>query len=300
LTGCRSCCLSDKSIYISIADICVGLRVTDANAREEIRNRYNNFLVRKTDARDARPAVDIWVEVCESVQFLPPEKGPWVVKTFLRGSQLSIISYTESGAVDLSKRSGRLIVARQCKIENFLRALYSHLCIVGEALMFHASGVIKDGRGFIFCGRSGSGKTTIARLSTGYNVLSDDILIVKRAGSAYQLCGAPFHSDLPELPLCYRDDRAELCAIFLPRKDTANFIRLVGRAEAVAELVSNVPFCTGSKETSERIADLCADLAARVPVFKLHFRPEKEFWRAIDEAIEKVSPTSLTGGGASN
>ena len=52
-------------------------------------------------------------------------------------------------------------------------------------IMIHGSGVISDGKGWIFTGKSGSGKTTMAKIfdSSGDRVVHDDRLILVKEGA---------------------------------------------------------------------------------------------------------------------
>ena len=62
-------------------------------------------------------------------------------------------------------------------------------------IMIHGSGVISDGKGWIFTGKSGSGKTTMAKIfdSNGDRVVHDDRLILVKEGARWRGCTAlPF------------------------------------------------------------------------------------------------------------
>lgn len=63
----------------------------------------------------------------------------------------------------------------------------------------HACGIIDEaGRGHVFMGHSGAGKTTLARLwaaETNATILSDDRIILRRHGKGYHLYGTPWHGE---------------------------------------------------------------------------------------------------------
>jgi len=70
-------------------------------------------------------------------------------------------------------------------INSFLRILYSLALVETRGLVVHAASLVRDGRAYLFSGRSGSGKTTVARLSTDATLLSDELSIVRMTkGSA--------------------------------------------------------------------------------------------------------------------
>jgi hypothetical protein len=132
----------------------------------------------------------------------------------------------------------------------------------------------------VFFGPSGSGKTTTARLSSAHTILSDDLVIIKKVAHQYRVFGVPFRGDLPEAPRT--NASAELRGLFAIVKDTRHFLAPLALPEAVARLAQCVPFVMAQPETARRVTDICADLAARVPVRALHFRRDDGFWEIID------------------
>ena len=265
-------------IKIEIADICVGLKLDDTEATKQILERYTDFL-----SPNGTPEVIVQVEVREGVQFVPHEPGPHVINLSFHDGRLTFESYYEAGSVDMATGQGHLLMAPRGRSENFLRVLYSWCCIYYEdALLVHSAGVINDGKAFVFFGPSCSGKTTIARLSLDHTVLSDDLVIIKRGNGAYKAYGVPFRGDMREAPRT--NAQADLHGLFRLKKDRSHFTTPLGHSQAVAELISCVPFVIGDVAMSQRAMDVCTDLVASVPVKELHFRRDKGFWGVIDEA----------------
>jgi hypothetical protein len=266
---------SDRVIKIEIADICVGLKVNDSEITQQILGRYADFL-----SPDGTPEVTVQVEVREGVQFVPLEPGLYVINSSFQDGRLTFESYFEAGFVDMASGQGHLLIAPCGSIENFLRVLYSWRCIYKDALLVHSAGVIKDGKAFVFFGPSRSGKTTVACLSLDHMVLSDDLVIIKK-DDTYKAYGVPFQGDMPETPRT--NAQANLYGLFCLKKDASHFIRPLGHSQAVAELISCVPFVIKDLALSQRAMDICTNLIASVPVKELHFRRDKGFWKVIDE-----------------
>lgn len=77
---------------------------------------------------------------------------------------------------------------------NILRAVSSVCYAVDfDGLMLHAGCGILDGRGVVFCGKSGAGKTTISLGMKATTYLSDDISLVTDISTAPVLVGTPFY-----------------------------------------------------------------------------------------------------------
>ena len=61
----------------------------------------------------------------------------------------------------------------------------------------HACGVIDGGRGLLFIGNSGDGKTTTARLwqNETAEIVSDDRVIVRAENGGWTMYGTPWHGE---------------------------------------------------------------------------------------------------------
>ena len=81
------------------------------------------------------------------------------------------------------------------------------LARIGGALL-HAAVAVKDGRGWVFTGRSGAGKSTISALlrEAGWRILNDDRVVVFRRAGEWRVAGTPWHgsgrfAEAAEVPL---------------------------------------------------------------------------------------------------
>jgi hypothetical protein len=77
--------------------------------------------------------------------------------------------------------------------------IVAHLLGRGRGVELHGCGIIdRDGRGQLFVGQSGAGKTTTARvwLSDGhYEIVSDDRVIVRFVAGEWRMFGTPWHGE---------------------------------------------------------------------------------------------------------
>jgi hypothetical protein len=122
--------------------------------------------------------------------------------------------------------------------------LLMNLLTRGPGVEVHACGVEdSDGRGYLFVGQSGAGKTTTARLwqeSSRIHVLSDDRIILRRLEGKIWMYGTPWHGEAEFA--C--STRTPLTHIFFLARGENNEMVPVRPPEAVARLMacSFVPF----------------------------------------------------------
>jgi hypothetical protein len=114
--------------------------------------------------------------------------------------------------------------------------LVSNLLAMGRGIEIHGCGLSDaDGKGYLFAGQSGAGKSTTARLWSGLEgvqVLSDERIILRAREGRIWMYGTPWHGEA-----CMGGPiSAPLDAIFFPARGASNeFIRL-GQTEAAARL----------------------------------------------------------------
>lgn len=152
--------------------------------------------------------------------------------------------------------------------------LFVHWLAGGRGIEVHAAGLLgPDGRGYLFVGHSGAGKSTIARLwraRTGAVVLSDDRIIVRERRGRPWIHGTPWHG---EAALSARA-AAPLAGIFFLHKGPAPRLVELGAAQAASRLVSTCFLPHHSAEGLHFAVDLAARVVARVPCRELWFAPE--------------------------
>ena len=70
-----------------------------------------------------------------------------------------------------------------------------YLTVINNDIMIHASGVNYAGKGFLFSGVSGKGKSTMAGIwdNRGAKVIHDDRLIIRKTGDGYRMFNTPVY-----------------------------------------------------------------------------------------------------------
>lgn len=137
-------------------------------------------------------------------------------------------------------------------------------------IMIHGSGVIADSKGWIFSGKSGQGKTTIAKIfdSSGDRVIHDDRLILMREEREWIMHSTPV----------YRNDEprsAKLNHLWIISHGKSNISTPVRDAEAAALLLANCIQQNWDREATEKLAAAAEDLVSSIAVSKLQFVPDR-------------------------
>lgn len=140
-----------------------------------------------------------------------------------------------------------------------------------EGVLLHAAGADVGGRGLLFPGRSGAGKTTLARLlaaSPGVEVLSDDRVAARKVGGTWRAFGTPWPGDAQ----IARNRSVPASAILFISHASSDAIREMGTEEALERLlpVASVPWY--DRDAMPRVLDACGDLLQHIPAFELQFR----------------------------
>lgn len=268
-----------NSLTIRIADWDTTLDLTECDdaTRARVADHYAAFVV------PIQPeALAIQVHVVPGEMFVPYHPSHvWQIRSMMRGGRLEFQSHLESGEVDWPARQGSLVMRPQGDPENFLRVVYAWRCFEAGALLLHASGILRNDRGYVFFGPSGSGKTTITQLSPAHTILSDDLVIIAAHDARWRVYGVPFRGTLPEAPRT--NAVADLRGLFALMKNSGHRVTPMSAPEAVARLAACVPFVMAQPANARRAAEICAALNAAVPARALHFRRDDGFWEVIDE-----------------
>ncbi len=145
-----------------------------------------------------------------------------------------------------------------------------YLTVIKGDIMIHASGVSYEGKGYIFSGISGKGKTTMAGLwvNKGARIIHDDRLIIRKTDSGYSMYNTPV----------YRNDQSResrIDSIFLIDHGTENSILPLKGAAAITLLISNCIQHNWSEVIIKKMLSSAVKICTSVPVYNLRFRPDK-------------------------
>jgi hypothetical protein len=150
-----------------------------------------------------------------------------------------------------------------------------------EGAFMHASAVDFNGKGYIFPGRSGAGKSTISRnfVLKNREVLSDDRVAIRKIGGSFTVFGTPWSGDAE----IAENRNLPLKGIFFIRQSDEIVIKELTPAEAAERImpVTSIPWY--DEEALSSILSFCEDLVLHIPAYDLHFTPSTE----VVDVLEK-------------
>jgi len=197
-----------------------------------------------------------------------------------------------SGERAVALRVPRMLVTGQV-VRVFEQLLYQAFYEAADAaaedcVLVHAAGVIRGGKGYLFVGPAGAGKSTVAGLSAADQVLNDEICLLRFTPAGIMLGDTPFNGFFrAKVP-----GQAPLRALFLLRQGQAHALLPVGRAEAAAAVFQQIVPPVRLDEpigpaAHARMLEAADRLIQRAPMRTLQFRPDAGFWDEIDAAVQR-------------
>lgn len=142
--------------------------------------------------------------------------------------------------------------------------------------LMHASVVLKDGKGYLFLGKSGTGKSTHSSLwlrhIPGTSLLNDDNPAVRMIDGKAYVYGTPWSGKTP----CYRNLGVQAGGFLRLEQAPENAICRQAGARGFAAILSSCSTMIWDKASYNRICHTMARMAESVPVYLLRCRPDRE------------------------
>jgi hypothetical protein len=267
-------------------------------------------LVPETVRAESAPAGKVLAEHADR------DRGFWVVET-AKGYSLGIRGVLEARiAADFTRvELARAAAASEESLSTFAQgAVLASVLTLRGACVLHASAVELSGKALAFVGLSGSGKSMLAALccAAGCRLLTDDLLVVEKAGGALSalrgttrlrlrqsaadlvgLLAAPARVTVDErfaVPAAVAAPKVPLAAILLPERTTDRLdIARLAPARAAFSVI-RAPRIPGWRDERILGAQLrhAAELARSVPAFALRVPATNRTPDALREVLQGV------------
>ena len=161
-------------------------------------------------------------------------------------------------------------------LTSMLRIAYSQRVLHHDGFSIHASTVVKDGKGFLFLGKSGTGKSTHSRLWKevwkDVELLNDDNPIVRRIDGRWWVYGSPWSGKTP----CYKQERAPLQGMVRLRQASENRWLPVQGVKAWTTVYPSCAVIYQEGSLYERLRSTLNRLVTDVTIGRMECLPNKE------------------------
>ncbi|HBH08634.1 MAG TPA: phosphoenolpyruvate carboxykinase [Rikenellaceae bacterium] len=161
-------------------------------------------------------------------------------------------------------------------LTSMLRIAFAQAVILWDGISIHASTVAKDGKAFLFLGKSGTGKSTHSRMwlrnIPGSRLLNDDNPVVRLIDGKPVAFGTPWSGKTP----CYRNESYPVGGIVRLVQGDADIFT---EKDEVAAFVALLPSCSVVHSDSglqSRLCDTLTRIIELVPVGELRCLPDNE------------------------
>ena len=187
----------------------------------------------------------------------------------------------------------RAMGAMEFALTNCMMLLYTSCTAAHDTLMTHSSVIRYKGRGYMFLGKSGTGKSTHSSLWLKYiegaELLNDDNPIIRIIDGKARVYGSPWSGKTP----CYKNIDAPLGAIVRLSQAPENKITRLGVLQAFAALM---PSCSCMKWDHDAVSATHRTLekvVSSTPIYGLDCLPDEDAAITCRDAVVVAVTRSL-------
>lgn len=170
-------------------------------------------------------------------------------------------------------------------VNNAIMLLYAFTTATHNTLLIHASVIVNEEKGYVFLGKSGTGKSTHSQLWLKYipdsYLLNDDNPVIQITQEGIYVYGSPWSGKTP----CYRNEKAILGGIVRLSQAPQNQITPLKGVMAYAAVTPSVSVMRWERAMADGIHNTLSDLIPHTPVYHLQCLP--------DEAAAHLCATTL-------
>ncbi len=152
-----------------------------------------------------------------------------------------------------------------------------------DSFLLHSSVVYINDKAVLFCGQSGAGKSTQAKLWEAYKdaeIINGDRCVITNKDGVF-FGGGSIWSGTSGI---YSPKSAPIAGIFTLKKGKENSVRRLS-IQAFTELYSQITLNTWDEEFMKKVTGNLQDMLNCVPVWELTCRPDKD---AVDLAYKTI------------
>ena len=169
-------------------------------------------------------------------------------------------------------------VRHEYALDSLLRMYMSWALLPFDGFLLHAASVTRNGKAYIFVGRSGAGKSTVASLSPRGSVLTDEVSLIRRTNGQWHAFGTPFWG---EFKADGSNTSAPIAGIFRLIQARENRIEPLRPSELLKTLLPCVLFFSSNVADHEKLLQVLVGACQGIQGSNLWFRKSKSFWEVL-------------------
>jgi len=169
-------------------------------------------------------------------------------------------------------------VRNEYALDSLLRVLLSWKLATRHGFLLHAATVVRAGKAYVFTGRSGAGKSTVASLAPMGTVLTDEISLLRFENREWRAYGTPFWG---EFRAAGANTSAPVRGLFRLVQAAENRVTPLRPVEMLRALLPNVLFFSAETEANRRLLKILSDAVDSISGYGLAFRKDAAFWEVL-------------------
>lgn len=231
------------------------------------------FYGKKGDYRTSPSSKGLLIKIPKYSPFYPPLRA-----ILLNQKEAQVTLYLKKGIKNFSPF-----------LSSILFFIVYYTLIQKGGFFLHASGILDQGKGFLFVGPGGSGKSTIASLfgtEKDSVILNDDRTIVRKMGPSFWLYGTPWSRSRQSISA----RSTLLTAIFFLSHGKENRLTRLSQKEALKRFLPELYLPPWDPDGHPATLSLALEVCARVPTYSLGFAPDQavvSFLRDFSRSYDK-------------
>lgn len=169
-------------------------------------------------------------------------------------------------------------------ISSLLILVFNTHAVQRHMIQIHSSMIDYCGKGLLFLGPSGIGKTTMAELWNQYRdalIINGDMNFVQDTGDEFIGWGTPWHGSSP---YC-ENTSVPVHALILLKQAPENSIRELTGFEKVQLVSNNIIYPTWLENGMELCLETLDHLLTALPVYELSCRPDEDAVKLTEETV---------------
>ena len=186
------------------------------------------------------------------------------------------------------KHASVYLVNDKSTLEIFAAYFFYTHAVRRQMIQLHAATIEDQGRGILFLGPSGIGKTTQAERWAqfrGASIINGDVGFVQRTEREYIAWGTPWHGSSP---YCLNTS-VPVKALVVLKQAQENKLRELTGFEKVSEIAGSVFYPTWLEDGMELCTDTLNHLLTDLPVYRLDNRADRESVEILAKELDRIS-----------